>query len=239
MYTVYKHELADKSYIGYTKFDMSYRLQQHYKLAVNGSDCHFHRAIRKYGIDNIKSTILWQGTDHNKAQEMEIHYINIMNTYTEGYNMTKGGDGGWCVPIEKYDDWKQQRSMPLDKNGRWCGFADDEILECARQYFAKNGYNISGFITYSSKEFGMPKSYSKNRFAGKTFKEAYSEKYNIDINEMNYKQTEKHKSNNTTMFAKGSKWYYNETLKVSKQFRPNELSNINEDWIPGRKLQWD
>jgi len=238
MYIVYKHtfKTTGKSYIGYTSKSMHERFEKHVLNSIAGMDNHFYRAIRKYGVDDIVSEVLYECETKDEATEKEKFYIDKYNTFNEGYNMTKGGDGGWVVPSEKYDSWVLLRSHPMEKNGRFSGFSDDEILKAAHDYFAKNGYNINGFKEYSSKKYGMPKSYSKNRFNGKSFKKAYSEKYNVPLNEIVYKQTDDHKVNNSkTYIKKGCKWYHNNRLKQSKQF----FEKPNNEWKLGRKIKWD
>lgn len=239
MFIIYKHTFKStgKSYIGYTSKGLQKRLITHVRNAMSGVDTHFYRAIRKYGVDDMQSEILFECESFEKIKEMEKYYIAENKTFEEGYNMTKGGDGGWSVPDEKYQDWLLQRSMPMEKNGRFSGHADDEILECAYNYFNKVGYySVASFTKYSSEKYGMPKSYSKNRFNGKSFKEAYCEKYGIDKSKFKYIQTNEHKKNNSkSFFKKNTKWYHNENLKQSKQF----AEVPGNEWKLGRKIKWD
>ena len=54
-YIVYKHTFENnKSYIGYTSLSISKRLNKHMQNAQSGHDTNFYRAIRKYGLNNIK-----------------------------------------------------------------------------------------------------------------------------------------------------------------------------------------
>jgi predicted GIY-YIG superfamily endonuclease len=221
---------SNKSYIGYTGKTVSERLKKHYQNAIDGINTHFYRAIRKYGIDDFITVILWKGKDKSEALRLEKHFIERFNTLSEGYNMTTGGDGGWCVPIEKYDEWIEHCSMPLEKNGRWSGFTDEEILCAAKDFFDVNGYNIRAFIKYTSTQFGMPKSYSKNRFGGLSFKDAYCKRFNIEVNDLKYNQTKEHREN-LSKVNKNKLWYSNDILKQSRQFKINP----GDHWYKGRK----
>ena len=51
----------------------------------------FHKAIRKYGTENFKWSIIWKG-NIVKLNEKEKHYIKEYKSYSNGYNMTEGGD---------------------------------------------------------------------------------------------------------------------------------------------------
>jgi len=233
-YTVYQHEsnTSHKKYIGYTSKGMMARLHKHYVNAMANVDTHFYNAIRRYGLDDFTSTILWEGDNETLALEQEMYYIDMYNTFKEGYNQTLGGTGGWCVPPEKYEAWKLKVAHPKETNGRWCGHSDNDILECAHDYFSKNPMSMAEFLRYSSKEFNMPKSYSKNRFGVKGFKQMYCEKYNLDLSYFTYKKTDIHKQNlSVTNTSLSRHWYSNHKDNISKQFTEN---NQPSGWVLGR-----
>lgn len=97
MSTIYKHtfKATGKSYIGKTSHTIEQRLYKHLYSANNDSETHFHRAIRKYGIDDITSVIIEDNIPEELIDEREIFWIANDNTFGDsGYNMTEGGDGG-------------------------------------------------------------------------------------------------------------------------------------------------
>ena len=58
----------------------------------------FHRAIRKYGIENFELEILKKCSSIDELKESEIYFIDKCNTFihsenSSGYNGTLGGDG--------------------------------------------------------------------------------------------------------------------------------------------------
>ena len=113
-YIVYCHTLNGKKYIGYTGKTMEERLQDHIGEALEGSDRHFHRAINKYGYENIVSEVLAEVYDKNEAKKLEETFVEKLDTFKNGYNMTHGGDGGNTT--EKYSedemkDLSNRRSM--------------------------------------------------------------------------------------------------------------------------------
>ena len=92
---MYTSKTSNKSYIGLTKFTVDKRLNEHLQSVKTFSNTHFHNAIRKYSINDFEIKILKDGiTDYKILKLCEIFYIAKYNTFSKGYNMTKGGDGG-------------------------------------------------------------------------------------------------------------------------------------------------
>lgn len=94
-YTVYKHTTPnEKVYIGITC-----RAPQ--KRWENGSgykdNDHFYRAIQKYGWENIKHEILFEGLTKEGAFKKEVELIAEYqsNNNEYGYNKSLGGDAGF------------------------------------------------------------------------------------------------------------------------------------------------
>ena len=69
-------------------------------------NCHFYRAIRKYGIDHffVRELEMITGTNKNEVkyqiQELEKEYIIKYNSFESGYNSDSGGRGGKVVSDE-------------------------------------------------------------------------------------------------------------------------------------------
>ena len=55
-------------------------------------NCNLYTAMRKYGIDNFVFEII-EECDSELLDEREKYWIEFYDTYNNGYNMTKGGDG--------------------------------------------------------------------------------------------------------------------------------------------------
>ena len=91
MAVIYKatNKVNGKSYIGFAS-NFEERQIEHRRDSDNKKrGYHFHRAIRKYGWDNFEWTILKE----DATTEDEISLIEQHDTYRNGYNCTKGGDG--------------------------------------------------------------------------------------------------------------------------------------------------
>ncbi len=101
MYIIYKHTnlTSGKSYVGLTKRSMRTRWLQHTSEARQNinSRC-FMLAIRKYGENDWAHEILESGIPTvEQACEKEIYYVNLYDTFFNGYNVTKGGQGALGV----------------------------------------------------------------------------------------------------------------------------------------------
>jgi hypothetical protein len=102
MRIIYKfiNRINGKQYIGKTIGSVEKRKQRHMEDVNNGSDCIFHRAIRKYGIDNFDFKIYDYTGLVTEKELLEIEQDEILRfrTYvnfedSNGYNMTLGGEG--------------------------------------------------------------------------------------------------------------------------------------------------
>lgn len=102
---IYKHTSmrSHKSYIGLTCTGMENRWIQHLRNARNGSNLHFHRAIRLYGEDNWTHEIIADQIDTlEEANTLEQYYIKKFDTFENGYNLTEGGDGNSGLKKPEY-----------------------------------------------------------------------------------------------------------------------------------------
>lgn len=105
-YCIYKatNKINGKSYIGQT-VDFEHRKHTHIHRRDGYCDPNsiFHKAIDKYGEENFEWEILGSIPGKELANSFERYCIAIYNTYKpNGYNMTKGGDGGsmWnAIPV--------------------------------------------------------------------------------------------------------------------------------------------
>jgi group I intron endonuclease len=95
-YSIYKvtNITNNKCYIGLTSRKFETRRSEHIRESKSNSVFKFHKALRKYSSDVFTWEILEDSLASIKiANELEIHYIQLFNTYENGYNMTKGGGG--------------------------------------------------------------------------------------------------------------------------------------------------
>lgn len=81
----------NKVYIGQTIKTLNTRFSQHINSVNNGSKQVIHKAINKYGIENILKEVICN-CDRKYLNEFEKYYIWKYNTIENGYNVALGGN---------------------------------------------------------------------------------------------------------------------------------------------------
>ena len=83
-----------KSYIGKTTNTLKNRIGEHVRKSKTSKHTnHFHNAIKKYGEDDFVWEVLDNCDDEEVLNILEIKYIKSHNTYSDGYNLSLGGEG--------------------------------------------------------------------------------------------------------------------------------------------------
>ena len=95
---MYTNKINGKRYIGQAK-NFIKRHNQHIRDAkANRDNYHFHKAIRKYGIENFEIKILKENLKTQCVMDFwEYYYIEKLDTFSKnnkGYNVADGGHGG-------------------------------------------------------------------------------------------------------------------------------------------------
>jgi hypothetical protein len=113
---IYKitNQVNGKVYVGKTEQTIEKRWKQHladYKRA-RCKDRPLYRAFIKYGPDSFSISVLEQTS---KTAEQEIYWINFYDSYKNGYNATKGGDGVLRIDrkdvLEYYEKFKDTQPI--------------------------------------------------------------------------------------------------------------------------------
>lgn len=94
---VFRNKLNGKCYVGQS-VEPEKRYNAHINAAKHGSKYHFHRALRKYGIENFDYFLVYGNhlpieNIRNILNEQERKWVKFFDSYNNGYNMTPGGDG--------------------------------------------------------------------------------------------------------------------------------------------------
>ncbi len=90
-----RNKINNKSYIGFST-SFKERKASHLLSAKKGIETHFYNAIRKYGEENFEWIILFDNLESTEeCKSIEKLMIALFDTYNNGYNGTKGGDGGF------------------------------------------------------------------------------------------------------------------------------------------------
>ena len=92
---------SGKWYVGQT-IHPNGRFNAHIRLSSSNDNTHFHRALRKYGLENFVYCILEDNVLRDNLNMKEQYWIEYYDSFYDGYNMTAGGDGTLsCVPWNK------------------------------------------------------------------------------------------------------------------------------------------
>jgi group I intron endonuclease len=84
--------ITKKVYIGLTIREPEIRWQEH-EYSGRNPKYHFHRSIKKHGWENFKPEILAENIPIEELGDLEMYYIDLYDSYNNGYNSTKGGEG--------------------------------------------------------------------------------------------------------------------------------------------------
>lgn len=106
---IYKiiNDINNKVYVGQTSYTVEWRWYHHQKDG-NKLDYKLYRAMKKYGIEHFKPIEI-EKCDDNDLDIREIYWIAYYNSYEEGYNSNRGGQGN-----RKYD---HQKALELWNEG--------------------------------------------------------------------------------------------------------------------------
>lgn len=98
IYRIYD-KINDKNYIGQTITSIEERWKQHIAKSQRGSKNSFHKKIREVGIENFEVSSLDSVSTKDRSQMveklnyLEIKYIEQFDSFRNGYNSNRGGNG--------------------------------------------------------------------------------------------------------------------------------------------------
>ena len=94
-----KNNINQKEYVGKST-NIDGRWKSHIAQAKNGSQYPIHRALRKYGVENFTFSIL-EECDVSELNNKEIEWVSKLDTYKNGYNCTRGGEGSLKIDYDQ------------------------------------------------------------------------------------------------------------------------------------------
>ena len=135
-YRVYMHVCSNgKKYIGITKQAPEKRWK---KGDGYRTQTHFKNAIKKYGWNNIKHYVLFEGLTQKEAYAKEIEFIKKYKTndYKFGYNVSAGGEGVNGVIISEKHKEILRKALKGNKHAKGYKHTKEE---CEKMRLAKLG----------------------------------------------------------------------------------------------------
>ena len=103
---IIRNTVNDKVYVGQTTMTVHERFMTHMKpsTAKRKRNYKLYNAVLKYGRDKFYVETLESDVPLNLLNQKEIEYISKYNSYYDGYNSSKGGDGRIINKIENEDE---------------------------------------------------------------------------------------------------------------------------------------
>ena len=103
---IIKNTINDKVYIGQTTMTVHERFMAHMKPSTvkRRGTYKLYNAVLKYGRDKFYVETLESNVPLSVINQKEIEYIAQYDSFYNGYNSTKGGDGRIINKIENEDD---------------------------------------------------------------------------------------------------------------------------------------
>lgn len=147
------NNVNDKVYVGKTEHESPDKYYEyHLNRALIGDENRdfynkpLYRAIRKYGKDSFSFQILDTAESKDELNEKEIFYIDKYDSYLgDGYNLTKGGDGGDTLSNhpDKEDIYKRSGTTYKQRRRGWTyrDYPDEmrqQISDSLRKYHKDN-----------------------------------------------------------------------------------------------------
>lgn len=120
-----------KVYVGKTEDSIEHRFKEHIcdSRKERCKNRPLYRAINKYGVENFKIELI-EETDNPEIREE--YWISCYNSYHNGYNATRGGDG------KKYIDYDivvktYQKTRNATRTAKLLNVSVDTVLSIAKQ----------------------------------------------------------------------------------------------------------
>ncbi len=137
-----------KVYIGRTK-NFNARMAEHkYNALVKKSMYPIHKAIRKYGWDNMKKEILCE-VEESKCQKLEEEFILAYDSVKRGYNGTYVGAGGdlWIGrrDDDSYKNWIERMKI-VNSSNRMHGKSHSSEARQKQKEKAKGRFSLQWYI---------------------------------------------------------------------------------------------
>ena len=156
---VITNQLNGKQYVGKTLKNPTQRFKEHCRDSKKErcSKRPLYDAMNKYGIDNFSISIIEECSDI-EINEKEIYWINKLNTYSNGYNATKGGDGksylDYDLIVNLYKQYQNTQTVAKELN-----ICSDSV----RKILKERNIPIKSSADVMKDKFGKPVNmYDKN-----------------------------------------------------------------------------
>lgn len=124
------NQINGKQYIGKTVYSVKSRFKEHCKAKNKRIAEHrpLYSAMNKYGIENFSIEQLLE-CDNSELSYYEEYYIEKLDTYKNGYNATKGGDGKILFDYDKIIEIYTTQNISMRETAKICGCCEDTVRD--------------------------------------------------------------------------------------------------------------
>lgn len=131
---VITNQINGKQYVGQTQSTIEKRWKEHRQSMYRkvSEKRPLYEAMKKYDVKNFKIELLEEVEDY-LVSEKEIYYINKLQTYSNGYNASTGGDGKSFITLEEKEQY-------LNK------FLELKSIKEVSLYFGRDRKTISNYL---------------------------------------------------------------------------------------------
>lgn len=261
---IIKNDINKKVYIGQTTMTVHERFMTHMKpsTAKQRSCYKLYMAIKKYGKNHFYVETLENNIPLEELDKKEIEYIAQYNSYYNGYNSTKGGDGRIINLIENEDELLEnaKQGIPATElatrygvnkatiyrtlhklNFYYYDIDEDAIVETAQSgmkqadiatLFGINKMTVQRILRKKAIRFNNQRIDLREDFSVELIRRDYDSQLSIDT------ICKKHNISHTT-FYRIKKQYAFPTRKqlYGNITQRNDIESIKEDYINGLKTQ--
>jgi group I intron endonuclease len=119
---IYKitNNINGKFYIGKTSRTINWRFSTHKSASISPKN-YFHRALKKYGVENFSIICIKEVRESDDIDILEKHYIECLKP---DYNLKEGGQGGRHSDISRERMSKSQKGIGRTRTPEgkkdWC-----------------------------------------------------------------------------------------------------------------------
>ena len=132
---VIENDINNKKYVGKTNFSLKKRFNEHIKDSTKRrvEKRPLYNAMNKYGTEHFHIKLI-EEVDPMIASEKEQYWIDFYDTYKNGYNATKGGDGKSYLDYKKILELFDNTSLSQKEIAEEIGCCIDSVANIVSQY---------------------------------------------------------------------------------------------------------
>lgn len=145
---IYKitNTIDGRVYVGATLRSPQRRFAEHIRDAARFPDRPLYKALNSYGADSFTCEVIEECHDQN-IEERELHWIDKLNTFSNGYNATYGGSGKRMVETDRIIElWESGKT--IKEIHEMTGYDGDSIRKTL-DYISSNEFKERADISKS------------------------------------------------------------------------------------------